>query len=518
VVSAFFFFVLTLTPTVQVIAAEPFAETWRRTYGGTDTEDYAYSMVQTGDGGFAIAGTTRLYSTATRSAQLIKTDANGNQQLRVTYSKSECDQEAYSVVQTSDGGYVIAGKIDPDSWAYGDVWLAKTDANGNIQWSKNYGGIGLDVAQSVVQTSDGGYVLAGYTVEYDDSNYIIVGGDFWLVKTDANGNALWNRTYGGNNNDRAQALVETDDGGYAITGYTSSFGAGEFDFWLVKADSAGNEQWNKTYGGTSGDVARALVETVDGGYALTGYTRSFGAGGRDFWLVKTDANGNALWNRTYGGAGSDEAYSVVQTSDGGYAITGYTNSGAGRTDVWLVKTDANGNALWNRIYGWVGFDGAYSVVQTSDGGYTIAGYKSDGGEYTIAGYTYYYGAGNSDFWLVKTDPNGNVAIGLWEQWGLLIVRVLIAGVFSASAIAIGGRIMRRRKLLRRQARFNDSVNRQGMIQIGTLSKELKLDDDSTGLLLKKAIEDGTLNGYFTEDGKAFITKQYLKKTLDDKLG
>ena len=150
----------------------------------------------------------------------------------------------------------------------------------------------------------------------------------------------WSKTYGGPNVDATDALVKTSDGGYAVVGYTASFGAGSRDAWLVKTDWAGNELWNQTYGGPNDDFACALVQTSDGGYALAGYTKSFGAGGLDFWLVKTDASGIVQWNRTYGGTGADVAYALVQTSDGGYALAGYTYSfGAGSADAWLVKTD-----------------------------------------------------------------------------------------------------------------------------------------------------------------------------------
>jgi len=184
----------------------------------------------------------------------------------------------------------------------------------------------------------------------------------------------WSQTYGGTDGDVAHSVVETGEGGYALAGWTKSFGAGWYDCWLVKTDASGNEEWNQTYGGTSYDLARSVIETSDGGYALAGVTESYGAGWRDFWLVKTDSAGNALWNQTYGGTGGDEAWSVVETADGGYALAGGTYSfGAGFVDCWLVKTDASGNALWNQTYGGTGTDVAHSVVETGDGGYALAG-------------------------------------------------------------------------------------------------------------------------------------------------
>jgi predicted secreted protein len=205
-------------------------------------------------------------------------------------------------------------------------------------WSQTYGGTGGtndDLAYSLVETSDGGFALAGGTYSFGAGDC-----DFWLVKTDANGNMEWNQTYGGAAYDRAFTLVETSDGGLALAGNTGSFGAGDYDFWLVKTDANGNMEWNCTYGGTNGDSAHSLVETSDGGLALAGNTGSFGAGGDDFWLVKTDANGNMEWNQTYGGAAYDNARSLVETSDGGLALAGYTQSISTRDyDFGLVRTD-----------------------------------------------------------------------------------------------------------------------------------------------------------------------------------
>jgi len=358
---------------------------WNKTYGGTGN-DYAYSVVQTIDKGYALAGLTGSVGAGDYDFWLVKTDSNGNMQWNMTYGGTSEDV-AFALVQTVDGGYAIAGQTDSFGAGGADFWLVKTDSAGNALWNKTYGGTGDDYAYSVVQTSDGGYALAGCANSFGAGNY-----DFWLVKTDANGNMQWNMTYGGTSLEYALALVQTVDGGYALAGDTYSFGAGSYDAWLVKTDSEGNALWNMTYGGTSTDWAHALVQTADGGYAIAGYTGSFGAGSGDFWLVKTDSSGNAQWNKTYGGTDSDGACALVQTVDGGYALAGFTISyGAGSYDFWLVKTDANGNEQWNQAYGGTGDDGAWSVIQTVDGGYAVTGYTGS------------YGAG-CDFWLIKTEP------------------------------------------------------------------------------------------------------------------
>jgi len=262
------------------------------------------------------------------------------------------------------------------SW---DIWLIKIDALGNMQWSKTFGGTDFDWVQgerTITQTSDGGYVIVGYTLSYGTDT-------LWLIKTDQSGNMQWSRRYGpwwG-----AKSIVQTSDGGYAIGGSDGD------DFLLVKTDSTGNMQWYRTYGGPNYDLAHSLVQTVDGGYALAGETRSFGAGDYDVWLVKTDANGNIEWSRTFGGSAIDDGMSVIQTADGGYAIACRQYSfGAGLSDFWLIKTDASGNVEWNFIYGGPDYDTLHSVVQTVDGGFALAGDTKS-----------FATAGDADFWLIK---------------------------------------------------------------------------------------------------------------------
>ncbi|MFX1254492.1 MAG: hypothetical protein ACFFCZ_22960, partial [Promethearchaeota archaeon] len=201
---------------------------------------------------------------------------------------------------------------------------------------------------------------------------------------------IWSQTYGGEESDVAFALIQTTDGGYALAGWTASYGAGSYDYWLVKTDSNGVAQWNQTYGGEESDRANAFIQTTNGGYALAGTTESYGAGSYDYWLVKTDSNGVAQWNQTYGRGSSDFAEALIQTTDGGYALAGTTQFD-GDYDYWLVKTDSNGVAQWNQTYGRGSSDVAYALIQTTDGGYTLAGGTAS------------YGAGGSDYWLVKTE-------------------------------------------------------------------------------------------------------------------
>lgn len=303
---------------------------------------------------------------------------------------------AYFVQQTSDGGYVLAGStLDlVVVGARSDALLIKTDQFGNVEWNKIFGGIGSETIRAIQQTSDGGYIFAGI------KGYGSGGTDAWLVKIDSFGNEQWNRTFGGIYGENAVSVQLTSDGGYIFVGQTYSFSAaGGYDAWLVKTDAAGNEEWNHTFGGADNDSALSVRQTLDGGYVFAGYTPSFGAGGGDAWLIKTDQFGHELWNRTFGGINFDTVLSVKQTLDGGYVLAGTTNSfGAGGTDAWLIKTDPIGHELWNRTFGRINNEGAGCVWLTSDGGYILSGQ------------TFSFGAGGSDAWLVKTDSFGN------EEW------------------------------------------------------------------------------------------------------
>lgn len=382
---------------------------WTRTYGGADYDE-AHSLVETSDWGYAIAGGTTSFGAGNNDFWLVKTDEFGNAEWNKTYGGPQ-NERAYSVVNTSDGGYALAGYTYSFGAGDRDFWLVKTDASGTVEWNQTYGGADDDFAYVLVATSDGGYALAGDTRSFGAGIR-----DAWLVKTDEFGNEEWNQTYGGTEVDTVQSLVATGDGGYALAGYTMSFGAGNRDFWLVKTNSSGYMEWSMTYGGTDNDWAFSLVEVSDGGYAIAGDTTSYGAGAEDFWLVKTDEFGNAEWNKTYGGTDNERASSLIKTSDGGYAVAGATAFNAsGYGEFWLVKTDAFGNIEWNWTYG--GFyhdEWAYSVVEASNGGYTLAGYTES------------FGAGNKDFWLVKTDEYGIVPeYSSWLVPSLLLAATLV---------------------------------------------------------------------------------------------
>ncbi|MHA2405383.1 MAG: Loki-CTERM sorting domain-containing protein [Candidatus Hermodarchaeia archaeon] len=320
-----------------------------------------------------------------------------------------------SVIELSGGGFAVVGFTVNYGAGDNDAWLVRTDANGNHLWNQSYGGINSDTGTSVVEVAGGGFAICGETQSYGAGSK-----DMWLVRTDANGNHLWNQTFGGINSDQAHTLVVLSDGGFALAGITTSFGAGSNDAWLVRTDSSGTHMWNQTFGGTNGDLVSSLIE-VSGGFAFVGTTSSFGAGGEDIWLVRTDTSGNHLWNQTFGGSEDDEGYSVKALSGGGYVLAGATASyGHPEGDMYLARANNTGHYLWHQTFGTSTFDWGWSVVEVSTGGFAIVGAS------------YGLGAGLFDVWLVRTDSSGSF---LWDKtyggassdWGFSIIEVSSGG-------------------------------------------------------------------------------------------
>ncbi|UCD13827.1 MAG: hypothetical protein JSW60_09785, partial [Thermoplasmatales archaeon] len=274
----------------------------------------------------------------------------------------------------------------------------------NGGWTKTFGGSEYDFGDCVQQTSDGGYIIGAETMSYGAGDL-----DVWLIKTDADGNEEWNTTIGGIDYEFPNFILQTTDGGYILTGLTYSFGAGKNDVWLIQTDANGTEEWNKTYGGTENDIGLTVWNTTDGGYIIGGRTNSFGAGLLDYWLIKTDANGTEEWNKTYGGTGN-EVCMGMQPADGGYIFVGYVEPEKifDKAYCWLVKTDADGNKLWDKPIKGTGHSGGRSIRQTPDGGYIIAGETKGFG--LVLGQMFIYVGG--DMWLVKTDADGNKT---WEK-------------------------------------------------------------------------------------------------------
>ncbi|MEF8848684.1 MAG: hypothetical protein V5A68_06065, partial [Candidatus Thermoplasmatota archaeon] len=281
-----------------------------------------------------------------------------------------------------DNGYILTGYTWSRNDAAPQIWLIKTNQNGNEEWNKTYGGKKLDIGYSVKQTSDGGYLIAGKTESEGAGKEDII-----LVKTDEEGIMEWTQTYGSSETEIGRSAIQSSDGHYYIIGQTNSYGSGWFDLWMIKTDDKGKKIWSKTIGGTGNDMGRSIQETQDGGLICTGNTDSFSAKNQDVWLVKTDKNGNEEWNKTFGKDNDDRGYDVQQTTDQGYIIVGSQH--LMDEDLWLIKTDRNGNEKWNKTFGIRETDIGRSVKQISDGGYIITGWTKS------------YGKGEADVWLIK---------------------------------------------------------------------------------------------------------------------
>ena len=363
---------------------------WTRTFGGSYNER-AFSVHQTSDYGFIVAGEADSNGNGQNDFWLVKVDEYGNEIWNQTYG-GYFSESAKSVQQTSDGGYILAGINESYEFDESAIWIVKTDSIGNEIWNQSYGASSYATANCIQQTTDDGYIIAG-------SKYQFTYRDFWVIKTDENGDEIWNQTYtyGIETHDFASSIQQTIDGGYIIVGSTVSYpSASEWDVWLLKIDESGNEIWNQTYGGSSTDIGRSVIQSCDSGFILAGETYSFGAGNNDFWVVKTDVNGNEIWNQTYGSNLRERAYAIKQTNDNGYILSGYTQIPGSYFEFWIVKINENGDEIWNQAYGGDDEDRAYSVIQTSDYGYLVAGSTNS------------YGSGQHDFWLVRLDSENTI--------------------------------------------------------------------------------------------------------------
>ena len=306
------------------------------------------------------------------------------------------NEKGFAIQQTNDSGYIAVGySTRSSSEIIAKVYAVKTLSNGDTVWTRTYGGGSDDYGYDVRQTNDSGYCIAGYTSSFGSG-----GSDVYLVKTNSAGNQVWSKTYGGTSSEFGYAMEQTSDSGFVIVGQTYSYGVGGADIYLIKTNAFGDTLWTRTYGGASYDVAYSVQQTNEGGYILTGWTYSFGTAG-DIYLVKTNSTGDTLWTKVYGGNDADWGNSVVQTADSGFIIAGWTSSyGAGSEDCYLIKTNSQGDTVWTKTFGGAAKDRAYAVRQTDDGGYITAGLTAS------------YGNGQTDYYLIKTDANGNF---LWSR-------------------------------------------------------------------------------------------------------
>ncbi len=382
----------------------PPSGTWAKTYGGTIL-DQALSIQQTSDGGYIVAGDTLSFGAGGYDLWVLKLNSNGDVIWQKTYGGASTDR-FQSLQQTSDGGYILAGLTESFGTGNWHIWvlLLKLDSNGGVIWAKTYGALynppcalqsmGGCYYYSIQQTSDGGYILAGETKPFGAASTSIS-----VLKLDNEGNVIWQKTYTNTGWDKAPSIHQTGDGGYIVAGETNfytPYGYTGTDILVLKLDGNGNVVWQKTYGLKSYDWVPSIKQTSDGGYIM-GCISYDGYNPAEILVLKIDSNGNVLWQKTYTGTSWVIPPSIHQTGDGGYIVacgTGFF--GAGFADMWLLKLNSNGDILWQKTYGGRDFDYAHSIQQTSDGGYIVAGE------------TYSFGGGGPNFWILKLDSNGNI--------------------------------------------------------------------------------------------------------------
>jgi len=362
---------------------------WFKHYGGTNN-DTAYSIQQTSDGGYVVAGYTESFTYGDMDYAIYKLNSSGNKVWFKHYGGTGRDR-AYSIQQTSDGGYIVVGDTQSYTHGYTDIAIYKLNSSGNKIWFKHYGGSGWDYGYSIQQTSDGGYIVAGYTGSYTNGL-----SDFAIYRLNSSGNKIWFKHYGGSDREYTYSIQQTSDGGYVVAGDTESFTYGGYDFAIYKLNSSGNKTWFKHFGGTDDDTAHSIQQTSDGGYIVAGITKSYSYGGRDYAIYRLNSSGNKVWFKHYGGAFHEYAYSIQQTSDSGYIVAGITHSFShGSDDFGIYKLNSSGNKTWFKHYGGSEDDNGRSIQQTSDGGYSVAGDNQS--------YTY----GSDDFAIYKLDSAGN---------------------------------------------------------------------------------------------------------------
>ncbi len=432
---------VTFPPTIQ----------WRTCLGGSGSESTGtvsvgasggaslfYSIIQTVDGGYILAGSTGSNDgdvsglNGTQDFWIVRLDASGSLLWQKCLGGYGLDF-ATSIEQTSDGGYIVAGTTnsnDGDVSGYhgggADYWVVKLSDTGNLQWQKCLGGSGRDNATSVQQTTDGGFIIAGCS---DFNGGDVTGNhgqyDFWIVKLNSSGGLIWQKSLGGSLKDVPQSIKQTSDGGYVVAGYSDSndgdvsghHGSFEYsDFWIVKLNSSGDIVWQKSLGGSNEEEANSIQQTADGGYIVAGLAGSFDGDvsnnlGFDYWVVKLSSLGEIVWDRCYGGVpstgyGSEEAFSIQQTTDGGYIIAGgsLSTNGYGYVDCWIVKVNSIGDIQWQKFYGGDSYDIATSIRQTTDGGYVFIGVTESQDSASLSPGNVFGHHGSGDIWVVKLNP------------------------------------------------------------------------------------------------------------------
>ncbi|MDT8272788.1 MAG: hypothetical protein RRA35_06315, partial [Desulfomonilia bacterium] len=397
----------TIGVTFKVLVEET---TWSKTYGGTDVEEAPEKIIATDDGGYAFITTTRSFGDTSGDIWFVKLDASGAIEMEKGLGGDSIEYGT-ALIQTSDQGYLVAGRSYSyrTGSSYDDIWLVKLSSSGTVEWQRTYGDTGYDAPVAVHETFDEfgdttGYILTGYTTSFGAGGY-----DVWVLKLGTSGAIEWQKTYGGSGDDFGRSIQATADGGYVFTADTQSFGAGGRDVWVVKTSSTGVVEWEKTYGGSGWDIPESIQVCTDGGYIVGAYTDSFGAGNEDGWVIKLNSDGTLAWQYTYGGEDADYLADLITTDDGGYVMTGWSYSytqpyWGGNNDAWVVKLDATGQIVWQRCYN-KPYEDSGEIINAPDWANSVV--QAEDGGYAIVGLTddWDYDR-NDDIWVFKVDSLG----------------------------------------------------------------------------------------------------------------
>jgi len=465
---------------------------WQRSLGGSSSE-YANDIKPTDDGGYVIAGYASSIdgdvtnNHGSNDYWIVKLNGVGTLEWQRCLGGNGSDI-ANSIATTNDGGYIVAGESNStdgdvtNNHGFTDCWIVKLSALGVIEWERSFGGSSIDKANSIDQTTDGGYIFTGSPLSTDGDLLMTNGaGDYWIVKLDATGVIEWQRSLGGSSIDTPTAIAMTSDGGYIVAGMAGStdgditFNHGLYDYWVVKLDNFGTIEWERCYGGSAEESATSISPTTDGGYIISGATTSTDGditnnhGQHDYWVLKLDATGTIQWQRTYGGTYVDQANSVAQTTDGGYIVAGTSTStdfdvtgNNGSNDYWIIKLDATGVIQWQGSYGTDSGELANAIAQTSDSGYIVAGRSFSSSN------------GGWNYWIVKLGSGSDVAV------------TSIAGsdAFTISPNPCHGSLFVRTDLQHATMVLTDPLGREVMIaQIHTPTFTLDLNHLPRGLYL-----------------------------------
>jgi hypothetical protein len=458
---------------------------WQKCYGGSD-QDFGIGTFQTSDHGFMLFSIIKsndgdiIVNHGEYDVWAIKIDSTGE----IEWQNSCCSENyevVYSVIQTADGGFALCGWVANETDPNYNYWILKMNREAEMEWQSSFGGSGYDIATSIAQTLDGGYIVTGYSGSVDgdvSGNHGL--DDYWVVKIDSSGLLQWEKSFGGSGDDRCENIICLPDSNYAMCGFSSSNNGdvsgnhGDYDFWFVKINGSGDILWQKTYGGSNEDSnITEVLYLEDQGFLITGRTRSdngdvtFNHGDQDIWIIKTDSIGEIEWQKTYGGSGYDASGGIIRTIDSGYLHSATTRSvdgdithSFGSNDIWIMKINNTGDLEWQKSIGGSEFDVSGSILQISGQRFILAGSTSSN-DGDVSG-----NHGGDDLWFVDFEIlNTGVDDGVLPGFALSVVpnpakdyfavrsAPETSGKYTYSLMDMSGRIVKYGTL-----QMNDKVN------------------------------------------------------------